>query len=263
MADFLESPGDAAQVSLLVHIDGNTLSYTEENGRHRFEAEIVTMIFGSDGKRVDLKAETIRGTLAPDRLAMARQNGLRYVRRVALKPGLYQIRAGVREPANERTGTAATWVETADLSRGRLAMSSLVLSDAIPDLTAPSSAGNKEPLVHSRFIQGIRYYRAGQSLIYFFRLYNALKANPPTPGAGTDAETAMQIELLRDEKPVVTIPWQPASTRAIGQDAKGPTFGGQLVMPKMPPGIYELRISIKTAKEKRPIQRTVPFGIEP
>lgn len=261
MADFLESPGDAAQASLLLHIDGNTLSFTEENGRHRFETEVVTMIFNSDGKRVDLKAETIRGTLSPERLAVARQNGLQYLRRVALKPGLYQIRAGVREAGSERTGTAATWIETADLSKGRLAMSSLILSDAIPDLNTTAAAGNKEPLVQSKIIQGIRYYRAGQPVIYFLRLYNAAAASQAKAEAETDA--AMQIELLRDEKSLITIPWQPASSRIVGRDAKGLTLGGQLVLPRMPAGIYELRISIKNAKNKRPIQRSVLFGIEP
>ena len=251
MADYLESPEDKAQVSLLLHIDGATLTYKEEDGRFRFEAEVVTMVFNSDGKRVDLKAETVRGSLTAERMAVAKQNGLQYRRRIALKPGLHQIRAGVREVGSERMGTAAAWVEAADLNRKRPAMSSLILADALPELTA-APADSREPLLLSKVVQGIRYYRAGQSVIYFFRLYNAV-----------EAETSLQIELLREDKSLLTLPWQPVASRMVGRDAKGQTLGGQLVLPKMPAGLYELRISLRNEKNKRTIQRSVPFGIEP
>ncbi len=184
-ADFFEFPQDAAQVTLQIHVDGRTLTFTEENGRHRFETEVVTMIFNSDGKRVDVKSETIKGNLSRERWEQAVQNGVQYVRRVALKPGLYQVRASVREPAGERMGTAAAWVETADLSKKRLAMSSLILSDEVKEQLASS---NEAAPLTSRLAQGIRYYRNGQPLIYFFRLYHA-----------TEPDAVMQIEILKDE----------------------------------------------------------------
>src|SRR5262249_16841579 len=77
-ADYIEVPEDNAQVSLQIQIEGKALSYREENGRHRFEAEIVTMIFNSDGKRVDLKSEVVNGNLTPARLVVAKQNGFQY-----------------------------------------------------------------------------------------------------------------------------------------------------------------------------------------
>jgi hypothetical protein len=257
--DFVEFPEDNAQVSLQIHIDGKTLTYREENGRYRFEAEIVTMIFNSDGKRVDLKSENINGNLAPARLEVARQNGFLYNRRVTLKPGLYQIRVGVRETANERTGTAAAWIETPDLSKkNKPALSSLFLSDTIAmGVQEPASNdGQGDAPSASKLLQGIRHYNAGQPVIYLFRLYNAANER-----AETDA--VMQIEILKDEKPIISIPWQPISTRQIGKDAKGLVVGGQLAMPKVQPGIYELRVSVSLPKMKRPVQRSVAFGVEP
>ncbi len=258
-ADFVESPQDNAQVTVQVHIDGQTLSFREENGRHRFEAEIVTMIFNSDGKRVDLKSEMINGNLAPERLELARQNGFQYLRRVQLKPGLYQVRVGVREPANERMGTAAAWVETPDLSKKKMALSSLFLSDAVMAQVATPAAndGRGNSPLPSKQIQGIRYYRSGQSLIYFFRLYHAA-ANDKG-----ETDTEMQIEILKDEKAIIQVPWQAASSRQLGKDGKGLVIGGQLALQQMQPGIYDLRVSVKSQKMKRPVQRSVAFGIEP
>ncbi len=259
MPDFVEVPEDTAQVSLQIHIDGKTLTYREENGRHRFEAEILTMIYNSDGKRVDLKSETINGNLTPARLEVAKQNGFQYNRRVQLKPGLYQIRVGVTEPANERTGTAAAWIETPDLSKkNRLALSTLFLSDAVAMGIQEPASNNGQGAAPSlsKLVQGIRYYKTGQPVVYFFRLYNA--ANDKD-----EADAVMQIEILKDEKPIITIPWQPVTTRQLGKDAKGLVVGGQLAMQKVQPGIYDLRVSVKGPKMKRPVQRSVAFGIEP
>jgi VWFA-related protein len=256
--NFVEVPEDNAQVSLQINIDGKTLTYLEENGRHRFNAEVVTMIYNSDGKRVDLKSETISGALLPARLEVAKQNGFQYNRRVQLKPGLYQIRVGVTEPANEHTGTAAVWIETPDLSKkNRPALSSVFLSDAqvMGDQQPAANNENGAAASLSKLLQGIRYYKANQPIVYVFRLYNMATDRPET-------DTVMQIEILQDEKPIVTIPWQPATTRQIGKDAKGLVIGGQFAMRNIQPGVYEMRVSVKDSKTKRPVQRSVPFGIE-
>jgi hypothetical protein len=92
--------------------------------------------------------------------------------------------------------------------------------------------------------------------VYFFRLYNAVNDKAET-------DVMMQIEILQDEKTILTIPWQPVTTRQLGKDAKGLVVGGQFAMRNIPPGIYDLRVSVKDPKMKRPVQRSVAFGIEP
>ena len=119
-----------------------------------------------------------------------------------------------------------------------------------------SNNGQGDAPSASKLVRGVRHYNAGQSVIYFFRLYNA--ANDK---AETDA--VMQIEILKDEKPIITIPWQPVTTRQIGKDAKGLVVGGQFAMPKIQPGIYELRVSASLPRMKRPVLRSVAFGVEP
>jgi hypothetical protein len=190
---------------------------------------------------------------------VAKQNGFQYNRRVQLKPGLYQIRVGVREPGNEKTGTAAAWIETPDLSKkNRLALSSLFMSDAVAMGIEEPASNNDQGAAPSlsKLVQGIRYYKTGQPVVYFFRLYNA--ANDKD-----EADAVMQIEILKDEKPILTIPWQPVATRQLGKDAKGLVVGGQLAMRNLQPGIYDLRVSVKSPKMKRPVQHSVAFGIEP
>ena len=120
-------------------------------------------------------------------------------------------------------------------------------------------ASNNEPdaaSTLSKMIQGVRYYKANEPVVYFFRLYNL---------ANDQAETSavMQIEIMQDEKPILTIPWQPVTSRQIGKDAKGLVVAGQFALGNFQPGIYDMRVSIKDSKMKRPVQRAVPFGVEP
>jgi hypothetical protein len=108
----------------------------------------------------------------------------------------------------------------------------------------------------SKMVQGVRYYKADQPVVYYFRLYNAANDKAET-------DVMMQIEILQDEKTILTIPWQPVTTRQLGKDAKGLVVGGQFAMANIQPGIYDLRVSVKDPKMKRPVQRSVAFGIEP
>jgi hypothetical protein len=141
-----------------------------------------------------------------------------------------------------------------------MALSDLFLSDAATaQVTPPASENGKDsaPSI-SKVVNGIRYYRKAQPMIYYFWIYNSEAEKADQKGADPE----IQIEILKDEKPFVTLPWQPAKTRELGRDAKGITLGGQLGIGDVPPGIYELRISVRTARMKRPIQRITPFGIE-
>ena len=72
----------------------------------------------------------------------------------------------------------------------------------------------------------------------------------------------MQIEILQDEKPIITIPWQPVLRRQMGKDAKGLVIGGQIGLQNVQPGVYNMRVSVKSSKIKRPVQRIVSFGVE-
>jgi hypothetical protein len=166
-----------------------------------------------------------------------------------VKTDLIELRAVV----TDRRGQPMT-----DSKKNRMTLSSLMLSDpvtaGIHQIASNTGDGAVSP---SRLVQGIRYYRDDQPLLYIFRLYNALRDEQ------NESAAMMQIEILKDEQPLVSLPWQPVSTRMLGRDAKGLVIGGQLSLGKTQPGIYELRVSVKDSKMKRPAQRSVAFGIEP
>jgi VWFA-related protein len=107
-ADFLEVEGDDAQVTLQVHIDGNRLQYERQGENSLLRCEVAAVVFNDEAKIADTVTETINVTLTPAQLEEARRAGYRYTRRIKLKPGLYQVRVGVRELGSELTGTSVS-----------------------------------------------------------------------------------------------------------------------------------------------------------
>ena len=180
----------------------------------------------------------------------AKRAGLHYAKRLALKPGLYNVRVGWREKATDRIGTAASWVEVPNLSRHKLTLSDVLLTRDSGNDGKPSlmSIGSMSFNSH-----GIKYYKAGSPVLYYLMVYNA----PPNG----EAELMMHSEISTAGELIHKSESQPVAARVIGKDKKGLEVGGQLTL-SLPPGLYELRILITNPKSKQTAERVVAFGIE-
>lgn len=254
-ADFFASDVDNAQVSFETHIDGHKLNYIEQGGSFHFELEVVTAIYDLSGRRVDGFAETVKANLLPTRSELLRRNGLNYSKRLALKPGLYQLRVGVREFSTDRIGSTTAWVEVPDLSKGKLSLSSIFLRRDLNEKEQKASDIRNAELPGNRTEQGIRSYKQGEFLIYQLMIYNSY-----TP-AQTESELVMQLSIGRGDKTVFQSPWQPLAPLVVKRDRDGIDIGGQFKL-SLQPGLYELGIAVKDSKSKRPVQQTVAFTVE-
>ncbi len=257
-AHFLEREADDYQVTLQVHFGGERLAYEKEGENHLLRCEVFALIFDKEGKVAQTVAEIVSTRLSPAQLADARRNGYRYWRRLKLKPGLYQVRVGVREIGSERLGTSSSWVEVPDLSRGRLELSSLFLGaggkgGADADESAGAARGLKL-LLDGASVKG------GEALSYRLVVYNASAPGAAAASAGADA--LLKIEVLRGESEVFAGEWQPLSARTIRRDSKGVEVSGELKL-GLPADSYTLRVSAKNPKSNKTVTQTVDFEVAP
>jgi hypothetical protein len=185
--------------------------------------------------------------MSVEQMEAAKRTGFHYSKRIALKPGLYNIRVGLRELDTERIGTAATWLEVPNLNDGKLTLSSILLTKDTAE-GPHGSAGSSQ----SSAGQGANLYKPGSPLLYYLMIYNARSG---------DADLSMQWEIAEAGNVIHRTDWQPVASRVIGRDKKGIEVGGQLKL-TLQPGIYELRIEVKDAKSKKTAQRVVSFAIE-
>ena len=246
-ADYLEVETDGHQVSLQALIDGTKLNYQEQNGRLSLELELAAVVYDRTGKPLNTLTETIRGSLSVAEADAAKRTGFHYSKRIGLKPGLYNIRLGLREVGTDRIGTATTWIEVPNISAGKLTLSSILLTkDTVEESTSPSGSNQGSPTV-----LGVPSYRTGNPILYYMMIYNARD----------ESDLKMQWELAEAGNVIHQTEWQPVTSRVIGRDKKGIEIGGKLSV-TLRPGLYELRISVIDSKSKQPAQRTVAFAIE-
>lgn len=259
-AGFYAGAADEAQVSFRAHVEGSRLDYqAQPNNAARVELEIITIVYDLAGRVVTSFPETFKTTLTARGVELTKLYGIDSVKRLSLKPGLYQIRVGVREPSTERVGTSSVVVEVPDLTRGKLSLSSIFLraDSSQPDATDAKSASDatatRDQSMRAQFRQGVQVFRRGEPLIYQFRVYNV--------AGGDAANLSMQIELRQGERAIYSSPWQPLAPLVVRRDAKGVEVGGQLKA-TLPAGVYELGLSVRDERAKRTVRGAVEFAVE-
>lgn len=252
-ADFIETEKDAAQVTLQVFIEGSKLQYRNEKERHQFALEMVSLIFDASGKQVKTETTSIETALRPEKFELSKQVGYRYLRRIELKPGTYQVRVGVREVETGRLGTAAALVQVPDLAGKRLNVSSLLLTDPVT-MDHVVTLGKETLTLQYGTRQGLKAYRSSEKLGFYLRVYPPVKAP-----ASELASLSYLTEVLLGERVVAETGWKPLPVEQ--EMPKGIELGRQIPLEGLPPGPYQLKVTIKTSKSKAVIERTAAFEI--
>jgi hypothetical protein len=218
---FRNDPSTGPLVHSLVHIDGSDLTFVKEpDGRNRGAFELLAVIFDGSGVAVDRKAQAFTMRQSQNSgLEEVLARGVVYGVDLAVKrPGAYQVRVAVRDAASGRVGSASQLVEAPDLSKGRLALSGIVMRGSVVDAVGeaataeaelPSDAGiGEEGLPISRNIPpgaspSVRRLRVGMALDYAFEVYNA-----HTEGAG-GPRLELGVRLLRNGRELYRGPLRP------------------------------------------------------
>ncbi|MBN1568318.1 MAG: VWA domain-containing protein [Acidobacteria bacterium] len=255
-ADFLQTDSDDKQVTLTAFFDGDRFQYKEQDQRNTLKLEILYVIYDASGKQVDGISAGVEGKLTHERLSQAKTSGYRFARRLNMKPGVYQVRIGVREEGTDRMGTADTWVEVPELAPDKLEISDLILRNPLDTDPAVEEGVNVSELEQIRMVQSIPLYARDDFCDYFFRVYRGkLSAAGP--------ELAWRRELLRDGKTIKQEQWEIISAEEMIPDGKGWfDIDGDVELIDFDPGVYELRVSVKDEKSGKTVQRSAVFSVE-
>ena len=104
---------------------------------------MVGFLINSLGKVQDGFSQTVAANFSPEEYQAALANGISFTGHAELTPGHYQLRAVVREAETGQLGTFSQYIEVPDLTKKRLAMSSVFLYSI--DL-APGNKATPVPL---------------------------------------------------------------------------------------------------------------------
>lgn len=166
------SRGRGMFVRTVLHLDARALTFsTDARGARTATADLVGLVFNSDGAQVDTISTGFDITLENAAAEQALEHGVVYSTRVPIgKPGGYQLRYAVRDRRSGAMGAAGGFVNVPDVTGGAFALSGLVLRAGEPSAASVSIDSDRFSV---RPADALRAYAPGTRLSYWYEIYNA------------------------------------------------------------------------------------------
>jgi VWFA-related protein len=260
---------DNAQRALLhsfLHVDAEDMTLAANpDGTFRTQAEILAYTFDADGQVVDRLSRAGELRLTPEGRDVALRHGINYTLDVPVKKaGGYQLRVALRDTASGRLGSAYQFVEVPDLANERLALSGILMTNAV------SEGAGAVPAPEDSLLPGdgagvfataaCRAFAPGQPIAYGVTVYNAR-----VDAASGQAALQTQVKVFLDGKEVIA--GSPRAVATEGQENRKALFaGGILLLPRhMIPGEYQLLVTVVDAQaplDRRMAVQTTLFEVE-
>jgi hypothetical protein len=239
------TPDNRAVIDVDLRVDANKLDFKQEpDGKYHTTLDVVGFLINRMGKSEDGFSQTINASLSPDEYKRALDSGIGYTGRVELPPGNYQLRAVVREEGTGNLGTVSRYIEVPDLTKGRLAMSSVFLYTV--DLAGPSTP---VPMT------AVRRLSRKQDLRYSAVIYNAkLEGGKPQLRSQTIISRGDKVVYRGAEQAVVPLGSDPTQVFTVDQ----------VGLSKAAPGRYVLTLTITDTladKKSQTLARSIDFDI--
>ena len=222
------SPERGMFVRTVLHLDAHALTFsTDAGGTRTATADLVALVFDSDGAQVHDVSTGFDVTLGDQAAGQAMKDGLVYTLRLPIEePGGYQLRYAVRDRRSGAIGSVGGFVNVPDVTGGAFALSGLVLRGG--ERTALNESIDSDRF-SVRPADARRVYAAGTPLSYSYEIYNA--------GTAVQAVTS----LWRGTEKLTSLPADTLVPLADG----GPftTAGGLTLADDLPAGTYVLQVA--------------------
>ncbi len=249
--NYLNLPDRGLVLSALMHVPRAFFTFTPVNGKDTAVIEVAGSLFNAKGQRGAQFKDEVTVTANSD---SKDGQDLAYGQPIFLAPGLYHVRVAARDKNSGRVGSAHGWIEVPDLAKGQLALSSLLLgirsgSSAIREVKDENSLLSVSLSIDRRF-SNTDYLRF---LVY---VYNATKA-------ATDGkpDIAIQVQVVRDEQPVVTTPLKKITIDSTTDLGRVP-YAAEVNLAGLPSGLYYIKITAVDRVTKSSASQQTRFEIQ-
>ena len=212
-------------------------------------ADMLVAFYDAEGRAVESFRREVSVTPRPGAAASASHSVVVNLQ-TYVKPGLYQVRAASRDPKNGRTGSDVQWIEIPNLARGNFALSSIFLGDRPPPASGAQAGEGPQVLLTAD-----RRFRRDGRLRFMVQVYNAVVGGAGQPDA------AIQLQVFRDDQPVVTTPLKKIDTVGL-TDFSRIAYAAEVSLANLPAGRYTLQLTSIDRVAKASATQRVKFTIE-
>jgi VWFA-related protein len=247
--NYAKAPDERIMLSALVQIEFEATQPAAGAPAPTDRVEVLVALYDADGTAVESFQREISVTARPGTPPRPTRTVVASFQ-TFLKPGLYQVRAASRDPKNGRTGSDVQWIEVPNLARGNFAMSSIFLGR--PPAAPGAAAADDGPQVQ---LTADRRFRRDGRLRFIVNLYNA------TVGGAGQPDAAIQLQIFRDDQPVVTTPLKKINTEGVTDLSRLP-YAAEVSLADLPAGRYALQLTAIDRLAKASVTQRVKFTIE-
>ena len=190
-------------------------------------------------------------TTAPDlERAKNYSNDITFTYPAKLPPGLYQVRVAARDDKSGRIGSAHAWIEIPDLAKKKLTMSTLLLGERTQAMMKNvSDPGGVNPVALSAS------HRFGRASTLRFLIF---AYNTTVSPADQKPDVAVQVQVIRDNQPVITTALRKISTDGVLDLTRLP-YAAEIPLSELLPGRYLLQVSFDRSSVETEYDATNSF----
>lgn len=250
-ADYYDVTGKGATLSTAIQIPIEFLEFEQQpNGKSQAAIDVSGIYYDDKGvAKASFLERIIATSLAPSTSSGDRDITFTYPAK--LEPGLYQVRIAARDAKSGRIGSAHAWFEIPDLAKKQLTMSSILLGERQSTLTNVSTAGVNNPIA----LSASHRFKRDSTLRFLIFAYNAV-ISP----ADQKPDVAIQVQVVRDDQPVITTALRKITTDTFTDLARLP-YAAEIPVNALQPGRYLLQISIIDRVSKQSTTRQTHFDV--
>lgn len=251
--DYNDVAGKGPTLSASIQVPGEFILFGPEGEKTQALLDVAGGFYDDRGQTSSIFYERIISTAPSADAAKAYHPDITYTYPAILKPGLYQARVVVRDYKSGLSGSARSWIEIPDLSNHQLALSSLLVGEHTQPPT--TNVSNTSPEIKPVVQSANHRFRRASSLRFLVFLYNAaLSTHDSKP------DVAIQIQVVRDDQPVLTTALKKVSTEGIADLDRIP-YAAELPLADLTSGRYVLVVTVIDRVSKRSTSQQTHFDV--
>jgi VWFA-related protein len=249
---YISTPDKGIMLTAFMEVPHEFLTFGTTNGKRAAVIDVVGTVLNDKGKAGAAFSNQLTLEGSVDAVTTGQDVG--YGHNIYIGPGLYQVRVGARDEKGGRSGSAHGWIEIPDLASGQLAMSTVLIGLRAPP-NANASANILNPLAGAELRLGHRFSQ-NDFLRFLVFVYNAARAP-----ADSKPDVALQIQVVRDDQPVITTPQRKVPVEGIADLSRLP-YAAELPLQGIPAGRYVLQITAVDRVSKQSSSQQTRFEIQ-
>jgi VWFA-related protein len=264
--NFLNIPQRGSVLATSVKIATNRLILESVGATQAAYIDVAAVILNDQGKVVSSFENRLTMKVNSPDAKSPPPDSVLYNHFSIIKPGLYQVRVAARDEKEGRAGSGFQWIEIPDLESKTLALSSLIVGERRVGVEGPpridpgKPGADKDPFDQVRLNVDHHFTRSSHLRFLTF-VYNAFGARPTVPASESPASSptnaamipasanvavpdlAVQVQVFRDNEPVITDPLHKVSVEGIADLSRVP-YAAELTLDGLRPGRYVLQVTV-------------------